>query len=78
MFKVIASVTALVAGGACLGYVYAMNSVEDHLKKQDEYNNEILNGLRNVVDELKKPMPVKKIEKDPSQKKGVLDIFDKD
>lgn len=78
MFKVIAGVAALVAGGACLGYAYAMNSVEDHLKKQDEYNKEILDGLRNVVDELKKPIPVKKVEKDPGQKKGVLDIFDKD
>ena len=77
MFKVIASV-ALVAGGACLGYAYAMNSVEDHLKKQDEYNKEILDGLRNAVDELNKPVPVKKVEKDPGQKKGVLDIFDKD
>lgn len=77
MFKYIASV-ALVAGGACLGYAYAMNSVEDHLKKQDEYNKEILDGLRNAVDELKKPVPVKKVEKDPGQKKGVLDIFDKD
>ena len=78
MFKVIASAAALVAGGACLGYVYAMNSVEDHLTKQDEYNKEIIDGLKNVVDELKKPMPVKKVEKDPGQKKGVLDIFDKD
>ena len=64
MFKVIASVAGLVAGGACLGYVYAMNSVEDHLKKQDEYNKEILDGLKNAVDELKKPALVKKVEKD--------------
>ena len=54
MFKVIASVAALVAGGACLGYAYAMDSVEEHLKKQDEYNKEIVNGLQNIVDELKK------------------------
>ena len=60
MFKVIASV-ALVAGGAFLGYAYAMDSVEEHLKKQDEYNKEIIEGLQNVVDELKKPMPVKKV-----------------
>ena len=78
MFKLIASRAALVLGGAFLGYAYAMNSVEDHLKKQDEYNKEILDGLRNAVDELKKPVPVKKVEKDPGQKKGVLDIFDKD
>ncbi len=55
MFKVIASGAALVLGGAFLGYAYAMDSVDDHLKKQDEYNKEIINGLRNVVDELKKP-----------------------
>lgn len=78
MFKVIASGAALVLGGAFLGYAYAMDSVEDHLKKQDEYNKEILDGLRNAVDELKKPVPVKKVEKNPGQKKGVLDIFDKD
>ena len=78
MFKVIASGAALVLGGAFLGYAYAMDSVGDHLKKQDEYNKEIIDGLQNVVDELKKPMPVKKVEKDPGQKKGVLDIFDKD
>ena len=78
MFKVIASAAALVAGGAFIGYAYAMNSVKDHLKKQDEYNEDILNGLRNVINELKKPMPIKKVEKDPGQKKGVLDIFDKD
>nr|DAS69509.1 MAG TPA: RBBP8 [Caudoviricetes sp.] len=76
MFKVIASVAALVAGGACLGYAYAMDSVEEHLKKQGEYNKEIIDGLQNIVDELKKPVPV--VEKDPSKKKGVLDIFDKD
>lgn len=78
MFKYIASGAALVLGGAFLGYSYAMNSVEKHLKKQGEYNKEIIDGLQNVVDELKKPMPVKKVEKDPGQKKGVLDIFDKD
>ena len=75
MFKVIASVAALVAGGG-LGYAYAMDSVEEHLKKQGEYNKEIIDGLQNIVDELKKPVPV--VEKDPSKKKGVLDIFDKD
>ena len=64
MFKVIASGTALVLGGAFLGYAYAMDSIEDHLKKQDKYNKEIINGLQNVVDELMKPMPVKKVEKD--------------
>ena len=57
MFKVIASVAALVAGGACLGYAYAMDSVEEHLKKQGEYNKEIIDGLQNIVDELKKPVP---------------------
>ena len=76
MFKVIASVAALVAGGACLGYVYAMDSVGENIKKQGEYNKEIIDGLQNIVDELKKPVPV--VEKDPSKKKGVLDIFDKD
>lgn len=64
MFKLIASGAALVLGGAFLGYAYAMDSVENHLKKQDEYNKEIIDGLKNVVDELKKPMPVKKVEKD--------------
>ena len=76
MFKVIASGAALVLGGAFLGYAYAMDSVQDHLKKQGEYNKAIIDGLQNVVDELKKPVPV--VEKDPSKKKGVLDIFDKD
>ena len=80
MFKYIASGAALVLGGAFLGYSYAMNSVEEHLKKQDEYNKDILKGLRNVIFELQKPEPVivKKVDQDPGKKKGVLDIFDKD
>ena len=79
MFKYVVSGAALALGGAFLGYSYAMGSVQNHLKKQSEYNKEILDGLQNVVDELKKPMPpIKKAEKDPGQKKGVLDIFDKD
>ena len=76
MFKYVVSGAALALGGAFLGYSYAMGSVQNHLKKQGEYNKEIIDGLQNIVDELKKPVPV--VEKDPSKKKGVLDIFDKD
>lgn len=78
MFKYIAAGAALVAGGAFLGYRYAMNSVKDQLEKQNEHNKEVVEGLCNIIDILKEPTPVKKVEKDPGQKKGVLDIFDKD
>ena len=68
MFKYVIGGAALALGGAFLGYSYAMDSVQNHLKKQGEYNKEIIDGLQNVVDELKKPVPV--VEKIRARKRA--------